>query len=152
MLESATTTFARVPFSVPAAFIASGEMAVAYFWVHAPGRGLFPWENGGEKVALYSIFFLLLAALGAGAYGLDGVTRRARPARRRLTRLGGGDLVAAPRCLGDVSCLYCWAGATIESNEPHEPCVGVTMRLFLLSFGSFLRSVGCGSLSGDRVR
>jgi putative oxidoreductase len=63
-------------FTVPAAFIASGEMAVAYFWAHVPGRGLFPWENGGEKVAFYSFFFLLLSALGAGAYSLDGVIKR----------------------------------------------------------------------------
>ena len=63
-------------FTVPAAIIASGEMAVAYFWMHVPRGSLFPWENGGEKVAFYSFFFLLLAALGAGALSIDGAMRR----------------------------------------------------------------------------
>ncbi len=63
-------------FTVPAAIIASGEMAVAYFWMHVPRGSLFPWENGGEKVAFYSFFFLLLAALGAGAFSTDGAMRR----------------------------------------------------------------------------
>jgi putative oxidoreductase len=63
-------------FTVPAAFIASGEMAVAYFWMHVPRGSLFPWGNGGEKVAFYSFVFLLLAALGAGAFSIDGAMRR----------------------------------------------------------------------------
>jgi len=63
-------------FTVPAAIVASGEMAVAYFWMHVPRGSLFPWENGGEKVAFYSFFFLLLAALGAGALSIDGAMRR----------------------------------------------------------------------------
>ncbi len=63
-------------FTVPAAIIASGEMAVAYFWMHVPRGSLFHWENGGEKVAFYTFFFLLLAALGAGAFSIDGAMRR----------------------------------------------------------------------------
>lgn len=63
-------------FTVPAAFIASGEMAVAYFWMHVPRGSLWPWANGGEKVAFYSFFFLLLAALGAGAFSIDAAIRR----------------------------------------------------------------------------
>ena len=63
-------------FTVPAAIIASGEMVVAYFWMHAPRGSLFHWENGGEKVAFYSFLFLLLAALGAGAFSIDGAMRR----------------------------------------------------------------------------
>jgi putative oxidoreductase len=65
-------------FTVPTAIIASGEMAVAYFWMHVPRGSFFPWENGGEKVAFYSFFFLLLAALGAGAFSIDGATRMRR--------------------------------------------------------------------------
>ncbi|WKG01339.1 DoxX family protein [Mycolicibacterium sp. HK-90] len=53
-----------------AAFIASGQMAVAYFWQHQP-NGLLPLENGGEPAVLYCFGFLLLAAIGGGAYGLD---------------------------------------------------------------------------------
>lgn len=53
-----------------AAFIASGEMAVAYFWQHQP-KGLLPLENGGEAAVLYCFGFLLLAAIGGGAYAID---------------------------------------------------------------------------------
>ena len=69
-------------FTVPAAIIASGEMAVAYFWMHVPRGGLFHWENGGEKVAFYSFFFLLLAALGAGAFSIDAAMRRSKDEAR----------------------------------------------------------------------
>jgi putative oxidoreductase len=65
-------------FTVPAVIIASGQMAVAYFWMHVPRGGLLHWENGGEKVAFYSFFFLLLAALGAGAFSLDASLQRRR--------------------------------------------------------------------------
>ena len=63
-------------FTIPAAFIASGQMAVAYFWMHVPRGSLFHWDNGGEKVAFYAFFFLLLAAIGAGAFSLDEWRRR----------------------------------------------------------------------------
>lgn len=55
-----------------AAFIASGEMAVAYFWIHTGGSGkLFWWENRGELVMVYSFVFLALSALGSGPLSLD---------------------------------------------------------------------------------
>ena len=54
-----------------AAFIASGSMAVAYFWQHQP-RGLLPLENGGEPAVLFCFGFLLLAAIGGGAFAIDG--------------------------------------------------------------------------------
>jgi putative oxidoreductase len=56
-----------------AAFIMSGEMAVAYFMAHAP-RGFFPYQssgNGGELAVLYCFIFLYLAAAGGGAWSLD---------------------------------------------------------------------------------
>jgi putative oxidoreductase len=53
-----------------AAFIASGEMAYAYFTVHYP-RGGVPLQNGGEPVALYCFVFLYIAARGAGTWGVD---------------------------------------------------------------------------------
>jgi putative oxidoreductase len=59
----------------PAAFIASGEMAVAYFWMHVP-RGFWPWQNGGELAAIFSFVFLFLAAAGPGALAMDGLLRR----------------------------------------------------------------------------
>lgn len=57
-------------FTRPAAFIASGQMAVAYFLSHQP-RGAWPIENGGELAALYSFAFLYIAARGAGEWSLD---------------------------------------------------------------------------------
>jgi putative oxidoreductase len=52
------------------AFIASGEMAYAYFARHQP-RGTFPIQNGGELAALYCFVFLFVAARGAGMWGVD---------------------------------------------------------------------------------
>jgi putative oxidoreductase len=54
-----------------AAFLASGEMAVAYFLAHAP-KGLWPIENGGELAVLYCFAFLYIAARGAGMWSLGG--------------------------------------------------------------------------------
>lgn len=61
------------------AFIASGEMAVAYFWVHVGMSGtLWWWRNNGEAPLLYCFIWLLFAAHGPGPYSLDAVrTRRA---------------------------------------------------------------------------
>jgi putative oxidoreductase len=57
-----------------AAFIASGEMAYAYFTVHMPNGGA-PIQNGGELAALYCFVFLYIAARGAGIWGVDKRTR-----------------------------------------------------------------------------
>ncbi|WP_436530572.1 DoxX family protein [Actinoplanes sp. HUAS TT8] len=57
-------------FTRPAAILASGSMAYAYFTVHQP-NGLMPIENGGVTPALYSWTFLLIAAFGAGAWSVD---------------------------------------------------------------------------------
>lgn len=54
----------------PAAFVASGEMAVAYFMVHLP-RGTWPIVNQGELAALYCFAFLYISARGAGRLGFD---------------------------------------------------------------------------------
>lgn len=57
-----------------AAFIASGEMAVAYFQVHWPlrmDRSFFPILNHGELAALYSFLFLFIAIRGAGKWGVE---------------------------------------------------------------------------------
>jgi len=65
----------------PAAFIASGEMAVAYFWMHLGGSGhIFWWQNRGELVMLYSFIFLYIAATGAGPHSLDAWLARRRGA------------------------------------------------------------------------
>jgi putative oxidoreductase len=57
-------------FTRPAAFIMSGEMAVAYFMAHGP-RGFFPILNQGELALLFCFVFLYLAAAGGGPWSLD---------------------------------------------------------------------------------
>jgi len=71
-------------FTRVAAFIAAGEMAVAYFKFHAP-RGFWPVMNHGETPVLLCFIFLYLAATGAGPLSLDYLrTRhRARPVMPR---------------------------------------------------------------------
>ncbi len=61
-------------FTVPAAFIASGEMAVAYFMVHQP-NGAWPIQNQGELAALYAFIFLFVATRGGGPYSIDGMMK-----------------------------------------------------------------------------
>jgi putative oxidoreductase len=66
----------------PLAFLASGEMAVAYFWMHW-GRTseMWWWRNRGELVMLYAFIWLLFAAWGAGPVSL-GAWLQKRQARR----------------------------------------------------------------------
>ena len=52
-----------------AAFIASGEMAVAYYQSHAP-RGTFPIQNGGEPAVLFCFLFLYFSARGSGVWSV----------------------------------------------------------------------------------
>jgi putative oxidoreductase len=52
-----------------AAFIASGEMAVAYFMVHAKDS-FWPVVNKGELAVLYCFIFLLIASRGGGSYSV----------------------------------------------------------------------------------
>jgi putative oxidoreductase len=62
-------------FTPIAAFILSGEMAVAYFMVHAP-QGFFPILNMGEGAIYYCFAFLYLAAAGAGPWSVDRLRER----------------------------------------------------------------------------
>jgi putative oxidoreductase len=71
-----------------AAFIASGEMAVAYFMVHAAGKALdhapapteqfFPLLNKGEPAVLYCLIFLFILFYGAGLWSIDALISRGR--------------------------------------------------------------------------
>ena len=56
-------------FTSLAAFIASGEMAAAYFLAHHP-RTWMPLQNGGEVAVLYCFLFLYIAARGTGVRGV----------------------------------------------------------------------------------
>jgi putative oxidoreductase len=62
-------------FTVPVAFILSGEMAVAYFRAHFP-RGFWPIQNGGELAVVYCFVFLYLFFAGGGSISLDRLIRR----------------------------------------------------------------------------
>jgi putative oxidoreductase len=64
-----------------AAFLCSGQMAVAYFMVHLPKGGI-PILNGGELAALYSWVFLLMAARGSGPWSVDSFLRGGSPVDR----------------------------------------------------------------------
>ena len=57
-------------FSRIAAFIASGEMAAAYFIAHFP-RGIYPSQNGGDAAILFCFLFLYIAAVGPGAFAVN---------------------------------------------------------------------------------
>jgi putative oxidoreductase len=59
-----------------AAFLASGEMAAAYFMAHAP-HGFWPALNMGEPAILFCFIFFYLAFEGAGSWSLDRVLRPA---------------------------------------------------------------------------
>ena len=61
-------------FTSPVAFLASGQMAVAYFQAHVP-RGLWPITNGGELAALYCFVFLYFAAMGSGKWSIDSIRK-----------------------------------------------------------------------------
>ena len=56
-------------FTSPVAFIASGQMAVAYFQSHLP-RGFWPIQNGGELAVLFCFLFLYIASRGSGKWSL----------------------------------------------------------------------------------
>ncbi len=64
-------------FTRPASFILSGQMAVAYFMVHAP-KGFWPLQNKGDLAILWCFVFLYLAVAGGGAWSLDRSWRRNR--------------------------------------------------------------------------
>ena len=86
-----------------AAFVASGEMAFAYFYRHWPPLGGGPsapfWPfnaelggNGGELPIMFCFAFLLLATTGAGSLSIDSRRRTATTATARAPRRGFGRL------------------------------------------------------------
>ena len=63
-----------------AAFIAAGEMAVAYFMFHG-AKNFWPAVNMGEAAILFCFVFLYIAAAGPGAWSIDGARTRDAPVR-----------------------------------------------------------------------
>jgi putative oxidoreductase len=62
-------------FTRPVAFLLAGEMAVAYFYAHAP-RAFFPILNGGEAAILFCFVFLYLFFAGPGPWSIDATMKR----------------------------------------------------------------------------
>jgi len=71
-------------FTRPAAILASGSMAYAYFTVHQE-KALWPIQNGGEAAVLFCWSFLLIVLTGPGPLALDAVLTRVRPQVGRTT-------------------------------------------------------------------
>jgi len=80
-------------FSRPVAFILSGEMAVAYFHVHAP-RAFWPISNSGQSAVLFCFIWLYISAAGPGRLSLDWLWRRPKTA---LAPSPSSQMVAAGR-------------------------------------------------------
>ena len=76
IIECVTGTLIMVGlFTQPAAFIASGMMAYAYFTVHQP-MGPWPIVNRGEPAVMNCFAFLYMASRGSGPISLDAVFKR----------------------------------------------------------------------------
>jgi putative oxidoreductase len=70
-------------FTVFAAFLSSGLMAVAYFAAHFSTEAFLPIVNRGELAVLYCFVFLYIAAQGAGVWSIDSMFRG--PARSEIS-------------------------------------------------------------------
>jgi putative oxidoreductase len=62
-------------FTRPVALVLAGEMAVAYWMVHAP-KAFYPALNGGDAAILFCFIFLYLVAAGPGAFSVDGARQK----------------------------------------------------------------------------
>jgi putative oxidoreductase len=60
------------------AFIASGQMAGAYFMAHFP-RGFWPIANTGELAVLYCFIFLYIASRGGLKWSIDSAGAQSSP-------------------------------------------------------------------------
>jgi len=63
-------------FTKYAAFLASGEMAVAYFYIHVNLMGITPLVNMGERSTMFCFAFLYIATRGAGIWSVDSAMRK----------------------------------------------------------------------------
>ncbi|MDQ2824651.1 MAG: DoxX family protein [Verrucomicrobiota bacterium] len=67
-----------------AAFVASGEMAVAFFMMHAK-TSYIPYVNKGELAAVYCFVFFYIFLRGPGAWSIDGLIARGKAASATAT-------------------------------------------------------------------
>ena len=61
-------------FTRPAALVASGQMAAAYFMAHV-AKGLLPIQNQGDAAVLLCFIFLYVFATGPGPWSIDGLLK-----------------------------------------------------------------------------
>jgi putative oxidoreductase len=74
-------------FTRAAAFIMSGEMAVAYwYFANRPSRGFMPIANGGTLEVLFCFVFFYLVFAGAGPWGLDAILSKKADVSPRAAR------------------------------------------------------------------
>lgn len=59
-------------FTRPAAFLASGLMAAAYWTAHFSTEKYLPIMNGGDAAVMYCFIFLYVATKGAGIWSVEG--------------------------------------------------------------------------------
>jgi putative oxidoreductase len=74
-------------FTRPVAFILAGEMAVAYWYAHAP-MGIWPVLNGGAAAFVYAFLWLYISSAGAGPWSFDALRQHRRERRRAAGALG----------------------------------------------------------------
>jgi putative oxidoreductase len=72
-------------FTRVAAFVAAGEMAVAYWMFHAP-QSVYPAANGGDAAILFCFIFLYIVAAGAGAFSVERLFRSSETVGGRYAR------------------------------------------------------------------
>jgi putative oxidoreductase len=71
-------------FTRAVAFVAAGEMAVAYWMVHAPAS-FYPVVNGGDLAVMFCFVFLLFVFASPGAWSLDGLLTKRAPKSAQLS-------------------------------------------------------------------
>ena len=80
-------------------FILAGEMAIAYFMIHA-AQSFFPMVNRGEAAVLFCFIFLLFIATGAGKWSIDALIARSRTGVEGYAA-PGGERQYSPEDFGD---------------------------------------------------
>lgn len=73
----------------------AGEMAVAYWYIHA-ANGFYPINNGGEGAILYCFIFLTLFVIGAGEFSIDKIIARKASPIQGYAAPGGERALADP--------------------------------------------------------
>jgi putative oxidoreductase len=68
-------------FTRPAAFLASGTMAVAYWFAHFQIGNPFPVNNKGDAAILFCFVFLYFSVAGPGPWSIDAARANRNPPR-----------------------------------------------------------------------